>query len=237
MRMMVRKLLLDRYDTNHDLMLDGGERHALMDDARAARRQRALAFIHRFDTDGDGHLNPGEHAAFHEEMERRHGGNAAPPPPHHGHQPPPPPMDREGRLIALLVHQLAMAAYDSDTDGQLNQKESIRLREDGLKLYQARKAALLSHYDSNQDGELNEAELHVAWYESQPPPPFGEAPPPPPPHAELPPPCCAPPPHHGAINHLIDTHFDIDILLHLASPCGEQPDSPPPCSPSTPSAT
>ncbi len=238
MRMMIRKLLLDRYDTNHDQLLDGAERERLLEDARQERRQQALTFIRRFDTDGDGMLTPEERTAMQHAMEeRRHEEGegatpaATPPPPpparhaerqsprgrrHHAPRHPRPPMGKEGRLIAFMVRQLTMDAYDADLNRHLDTQESARLREDGAALYQAREAALLSRYDSDADGSLSETELQAALTELFPRPPHphraGDAvpPPPPPPHR--------PHPGHGSIHDLLDTHFDIDILINLAHP-------------------
>ncbi len=254
MRMMVRRLLLERYDADGNLELDREERHRLMADAHAARKQQALAFIRRFDADGDGRLNPEERAAMHKAMEerRRTGQGAAgtplpppPPPPfadgrhghhdrhHHGHRPRHPHMGKDGRTVAFLIQQLTMDAYDSDRNAHLDREESARLREDGAKLYKAREAELLARFDTDKNSNLSEGELQAALQALPPPPPPLH-------HAEgdMPP----PPRHHrrrGPIHRLLDTHFDIDILINLARPQAERAGSEqplPPCSLSTPSA-
>ncbi len=260
MRMMVRKLLLDRYDANRDHNLDGEERQRLMDDAQAARKERAHAFIRRFDADGDGRLTPEEREAMQQAIARRRrngstanegtpdeapashaeGERPARPHQHAGrhpqrgrhtqeNRPPRPHMAPDGRMVAFLVHQLTMDAYDADKNGHLDHEESARLREDGDWLYQTREAALSEQYDTNQDGKLSEEELEAALRDILPTPPHhkraGELPPPPPPHH-----------HRGAIDRMLDTHFDIDILINLARPQAEDHDTPS-CSPSTPSAT
>ncbi len=238
MRMMIRHLLLVHYDANHDQQLDGHERHRLVEDARGARQRHAQDFIRRFDADEDGHLSPSEHEALRHAMEtRRRAMEEAPaflphaehekPHPHRGHHPH---MGKRQRLITFMVQQLIMDEYDADRDGQLDREENAHLRADGAWLYETREAELLSHYDEDRDGVLSEDELHTAFDALFPYPHS--------PHAEggahLPLP---PPPHHhrrGSLNRLLDTHFDIDILLHLAHP---QAESGPrqPCAPSTPS--
>ncbi len=245
MRMMVRKLLLDRYDANHDHLLDGEEHHRLMEDARAARQSQAQAFIRRFDADGDGKLNPEERNELQQAMkERRRSGKmekaGAPPPipPHHHathrdtpgrrHHEPHPHMGKEGRMVAFMVHQLIMDAYDTDKNGELSREEASRLKEDGTWLYQTREAALLERYDSDKDGKLSDAEAEAAIAELMPQPlqdsPAGAEPPP------LPPRNCH---RHSPINRLLDTHFDIDILINLTHPQVEE-SAHQPCSPSTP---
>ncbi len=244
MRIMVRQLLLNRYDENQDGKVEGEEHHQLMTDAHAARKQQALSFVRRFDADGDGKLSPEERAAMQQAMqERREAAKGAerprPPHPHagkrpphggrhHGARPPHPHMGEKGRLIALLTHHLTMDAYDADKNGILDTTESARLREDGAALYRAREAELLSLHDTDKDGKLSEAEFRAAVDKFLPHPPHspqakGEAPPPPPhPH------------RHTPIKRLLDTHFDIDILAKLACPEAGETNTPP-CAPSTPS--
>ncbi len=238
MRIVVRKLLLERYDTNHDSHLNGDERRSLMEDARAAREEQARAFIRRFDADGDGRLTPEERATMQQELEshRRQENGQAPPPrpqrpkghhPHRDHRPHHPHMGREGRIIAFMVRQLTMEAYDADRNGILDTAESARLREEGVALYAAREAELLARFDADQDGHISEAELAAAREALAPrrkkkP---EEMPPAPPRH-----------PRHGPIQHLLDTHFDLDILRNLSRPSGEEPPAPP-CNTSTPSTT
>ncbi len=229
MRMMIRHLLLENYDADHDLHLNAHERHHLMEDARASRHRRALAFIRPFDEDGDGHLTPEEHEAMRRAMaEQRRAATEET----GAHLPPPAHMGKQERLIAFMVQQLIMDAYDADRNGHLDRAESDHLRADGAWLYELRKAELLSFYDANQDGTLSEDELHAALDELMPHPH------PAPRHAQdgafMPPPPPPPPHRSGPINRLLDTHFDIDILLHLAHP-QEEGSPQPPCNPSTPS--
>ncbi len=243
MRIMVRQLLLNRYDTDRDSRLDEEERHRLMADAHAARKQQAIAFIRRFDADGDGKLSPEERAAMKQDMEERHRADAAakdaPHDPHprvgkrgsrggrpHGPRPPHPDMSETGRLIALLTRQLTMDAYDADKNGILDTEESARLQEYGAALYRARESELLSLHDTDKDGKLSEVEFHAAVETLRPRPPHA-------PHAEG----ATPPPRphkHAPIKRLLDTHFDIDILVNLARPQAGETNTPP-CAPSTPS--
>ncbi len=277
MQMMIRRLLLDRYDADKDGQLNGEERHRLKEDAEAARREQALAFIKRFDADGDGKLNRDERKAMKQEMEQRrteqgdkHPGaedeippapqppaaeEGAPPPPqqarehragrfhdhpggrrHQRQHRPHPQMGRDGQLVSFMVRQLIMAAYDADGNGQLDTTESGRLREDGEKLYEAREAELLAEHDTDKDGKLSLSELKAALEARRPRKPeareaapegdsaAGKRPRPWRGHRRSP------------INRLLDTHFDADILLHLARPQaegGEDSPTPTPCEPST----
>ncbi len=108
-----------------------------------------------------------------------------------------------------MTQQLIMAAYDTDKNGRLDKKESEKLKEDGKWLLQARREALLEQYDADGDGKLSEKELDAAIDATglRPKAPSGDTPPP-------------PPPAH-AVDRLLDTHFDLDILLHLAFPQGK----------------
>ncbi len=237
MRIMVRQLLLERYDANQDGQLNGEERRRLMEDAHAARRQQALTFIRRFDADGDGRLSPEERENMQQAVQERRRSQTAekepaadtPPPPHpraRRHHGRPPHMDKDGRVIAFMVHQLTMDAYDADKNGILDTTESERLRADGASLYATREAELLALHDADKDGRLSHEELQAALQALKPGPtqaPGAENHTPPPPH------------HHrrGPIHRLLDTHFDVDILLNLARPQAEEPAAPP-CTPSTP---
>ncbi len=236
MRMMVRQLLLTRYDVDKDLELNDEERHQLMADAEAARKQQAQAFIRRFDVDGDGLLSPEEHKALQKALkERRNHKNDGPgkpqaqadtpPPPRardggyrgkRAHRPRRPHMGKEGRMVALMVQQLTMDAYDADKNGILDTAESARLREDGAKLYAAREAELLARFDRDQDGRLSDAELESAQQELFPRPKLLPAP------GEVDKPQGTQgkprPPRRGPLNRLLDTHFDLDILMNLARP-------------------
>ncbi len=70
MRMMLRQLLLNRYDANQDGELDEAERRQLMQDAQAARKQQAIEFARQFDTDGDGKLDRNEREAMKKAVEQ-----------------------------------------------------------------------------------------------------------------------------------------------------------------------
>ncbi len=249
MRMMVRKLLLDRYDANADLELDADERRSLMEDADKARKQQAVAFIRRFDTDGDGKLAPAEREAMKQALAARRPEGAEPPaaerprPPRpskaengrrpHGHRSPH--MGKDGRMVAFMVQQLTMDAYDADKNGILDTQESARLKQDGAELYAAREAELLERFDSDGDGRLSESELMAARLALRP---ERE-------HARRPRherqqagnrPDGPPRPWHrgkGSIQHLLDTHFDVDIIMNLARPQGGEAPCPP-CNATTP---
>ncbi len=252
MRMMVRQLLLARYDADRDGQLDEEEQHRLMADAHAARKQEAIAFIRRFDADGDGKLDKEEREAMKQAMQehrrdkaeedaehrRSHAGRPYPQGRKHGARPERPNMGEKGRLFAILTRQLTMDAYDADKNGILDTEESAKLKADGAELCKAREAELLAQFDTDRDGRLSDTELREAMKSLRPrrgqnarrerPHAEGEELPPPPPHRRG--------PGRNPMRHLLDTHFDIDLLLHLARPQAEEGE-PAPCAPSTPSAS
>lgn len=69
--LLVRELLLDRYDLNKDGKLSREERATLEQDAFAAHKRAKLELMMRFDEDKDGKLSAEEYAKFKQAMERR----------------------------------------------------------------------------------------------------------------------------------------------------------------------
>lgn len=229
-RMMVRKLMLDLYDRDRNHELDQDERRALLDDAERTKRDYAMELAQRFDADRDGELSPEEATALQSYVRERLRSNRAielirqapegslcmiplPPPP--GCRPSPvdgvmeAPMPdrehltREGRLVALIVGHLTLAAYDSNEDGFMDEHESRQLCEDGKWLYAMREKALMEAYDRNRDGRIDQQELRTALEEM----------------------ISADGDEHErrqrraqktTLDRMLDTHFDVDILLHLS---------------------
>lgn len=189
LRMLVRSLLVRHYDADNNGKLDHSEREAMQQEAREALRQQAKAVATRFDHDHDGMLSPEERAemrkSFHTHNKKYTGahrhhhatpitqkaGNehseAAPPKAHRHHHR----MGKMAREMAYISHRLLLQAYDSDTSGQLDEHEMATCRQDALKLYEKRKAELLSRFDTDQDGTLSEAEYKNACAGLLPQPP------------------------------------------------------------------
>lgn len=186
LRMLVRSLVLQRYDANQNGHLDRAEREVLRHETREALRQQAAAVAAQFDLDKDGMLSPEEREAMHRSFESRrkkHGpnrhhrrsqhheaqhqgvDNATPQPPkahrrkhHRKHRR----MGKFAREMAFITHRLLLQAYDTDGSGQLEEQEMVICRQDAAKLYEKRKGELLQRFDTDQDGQIAEAEFQLA---------------------------------------------------------------------------
>lgn len=163
-------------------------------------------------------------------------------------------MDKSARLVAFMAQHLIMAAYDTNHNGQLDAEEHARIAEDGEWLYTTREAALLKQYDTDGDGRLSEEELNAALQTLLPDRPtrpqrMGRTPGPQGGRGKADAPDeervardepqgrgrksetrrrNSPPPPRNAIDRMLDTHFDVDILLHLAHPDGAKEAAPTP---------
>ena len=62
--LLIRQMVLDRYDTTGTGILSEQDKARLVEDARSARREARKAFLRKFDKDGDGRLSPEEYRAF-----------------------------------------------------------------------------------------------------------------------------------------------------------------------------
>ena len=71
--LLIRQMVLDRYDTTGTGILSEQDKARLVEDARSARREARKAFLRKFDKDGDGRLSPEEYRAFREHVEKRRG--------------------------------------------------------------------------------------------------------------------------------------------------------------------
>lgn len=54
--LLIRQMVLDRYDTTGTGILSEQDKARLVEDARSARREARKAFLRKFDKDGDGRL-------------------------------------------------------------------------------------------------------------------------------------------------------------------------------------
>lgn len=164
--MLLRRLLLDKYDHNGDDLIDGDERRELLRDAHEAKSKALRALIARFDKDGDGKLDAAELDALQRAVQpavrirtamRSHAPGV--PPPSFEPIPPPPP---EAGPVALLVQQLLIANYDGDGDGKLSETERRAVDADAQALFDDRTRALLARFDTDGDGKLGPDELRRA---------------------------------------------------------------------------
>lgn len=55
--LLIRQMVLDRYDTTGTGILSEQDKARLVEDARSARREARKAFLRKFDKDGDGRLS------------------------------------------------------------------------------------------------------------------------------------------------------------------------------------
>lgn len=158
--MLLRRLLLDKYDRNGDDLVDGGERQQLLRDAHTAKEKALRNLIARFDKDGDGKLDAAELEHLQECVRpaaRVHparpdgSGNSPPPAP----LPPPPPGSGP---LALLTQQLLLGRYDANGDGKLSEQERTVVNTDADELFARRTKELLSRFDQNADGLLDHSE-------------------------------------------------------------------------------
>lgn len=71
--LLIRQMVLDRYDSTGTGILSDQDKARLVEDARVARREARKAFLRQFDKDGDGRLSPEEYRAFRKHVEKRRG--------------------------------------------------------------------------------------------------------------------------------------------------------------------
>lgn len=78
--LLIRQMVLDRYDSTGTGILSEQDKARLVEDARAAQREARKKFLMQFDKDGDGKLSPEEYKAFREHVEKRRGSAGRTPP-------------------------------------------------------------------------------------------------------------------------------------------------------------
>ncbi len=163
--MLLRRLLLDKYDRNGDDLIDGEERRLLLRDALAAKEKALRDLIARFDKDGDGKLNAEELGCMQRSLRpaarlrpARTGPPGSPPPAPQAIPPPPP----DAGPLALLTQQLLLEVYDTDRDGKLSETERRAIDADASQLFEERTRELLARFDQNGDGRLDRSERERA---------------------------------------------------------------------------
>lgn len=170
--LLVRDLLLVKYDLNKDGKLDAAEKATLLRDADDEKKRAREAFLKRYDRDGDGKLSHEERKAMNEEMKKRgkrffHVKRIPPPRSRESHQPPPPGMMMENKKrerfsirpsVFMLSQSILIKKYDANGNGVIDPAEFEKIREEAARLYSDRTQNLLSKYDKNGDGILSPEE-------------------------------------------------------------------------------
>ncbi len=187
LRMLVRHLVLQRYDADQNGHLDSPERENLRQETRAELHRHATTVAANFDQDKDGMLSPEEREEMRRSFRSRRKNQAGHPTPKHPHA------DKMGdkphkqhrkhrasrrmgkfaREMAFISHRLMLQAYDTDGSGQLEAQEMHLCRQDAAKLYEKRKGELLHRFDADQNGQLSEEEYHRGRNELLPSPHSG----------------------------------------------------------------
>lgn len=193
--LLIRQMVLDRYDSTGTGVLSEQDKIRLVEDARAARRDARKKFLRQFDKNGDGKLSSEEYKAFREHVERRRGARRLeavpggrshmPPPPGGGPEMPPPPPPGEGEgmpmveirtvgqkrfMVApglfLLTRNMLIQKYDANGNGRIDPEEHAVVMKDAVALYQARMKEMMDLYDLDRDGALSPVEREQALADS-----------------------------------------------------------------------
>lgn len=181
--LLIRQMVLDRYDSTGTGMLSEQEKARLVEDARAARREARKKFLMQFDKDGDGKLSPGEYKAFREHVEKRRGSRRPDAAPDKRSDAPPPPGEGPGMpmveirtagqkrfMVApglfLLTRNMLMQKYDANGNGRIDPEEHAAVMKDAAALYRTRMRELMDLYDLDQDGVLSPVEKEQALADS-----------------------------------------------------------------------
>lgn len=209
LRMLVRHLLLQHYDTDKNGIITPDEQEAICQEARESMFKQAKAVASRFDTDHDGQLSPEERERMRQSRRGQRGEADAPPHhkkfhrfsdkkrPHRRHHR----MGRKARMMAYISQQLLVKTYDKDKNGQLDAQEMEAYHRDAMHLYAEREHELLHRFDSDSNGDISAAEFQKAKSTLILP---KDAEPNKPPHPAIP---------FG----MASSHEDVFILFHLQS--------------------
>lgn len=170
--LLVRDLLLDKYDTGKDGKLDANEKETLLKDADLERKKAREAFLKRYDRDGNGKLSHEERKAMDEDMKKRgkhifRGAPQppAPPPGTAGHHPPHMVMENRKHErfsvrppVFMLAHSLLLRKYDANGNGAIDPAEFDKIMMDANRLYADKTRQLLAKYDKDGNGILSAEE-------------------------------------------------------------------------------
>lgn len=184
--LLIRQMVLDRYDSTRTGVLSEQDKGRLVEDALAARREARKKFLMQFDKNGDGRLSPEEYKAFREHVEKRRGSRRpdAVPDRHSDVSPPPPPPGEGPEMpmveirtaaqkrfmvapgLFLLTRNMLMQKYDANGNGRIDPEEHAAVMKDAAALYQARMKEMMDLYDLDQDGVLSPVEKEQALADS-----------------------------------------------------------------------
>lgn len=189
--LLIRQMVLDRYDGTGTGILSEQDKARLVEDARAARKEARKKFLMQFDKDGDGKLSPEEYKAFREHVEKRRGArkpdagtdrrSELPPPPPPGKGPGAPMMEavplveirtpgQKRFMVApglfLLTRNMLLQKYDANGNGRIDPEEHAVVMKDAAALYQAKMKEMMDLYDLDQDGVLSPVEKEQALADS-----------------------------------------------------------------------
>lgn len=187
--LLIRQMVLDRYDNTGTGILSEQEKGRLVEDARAARREARKKFLMQFDGDGDGKLSPEEYRAFREHVEKRRGSRKPLAPPGKQGDAPPPPGHEQGAppresvpmveirtpgqkrfMVApglfLLTRNMLLQKYDANGNGRIDPEEHAAVMRDAAALYEAKMKEMMDLYDLDQDGVLSPVEREQALADS-----------------------------------------------------------------------
>lgn len=156
-RVLLRYLILSRYDTSKDGTIDDAEFEKLKLDSRVAHRNAREEFVRRFDEGGKGKLT---HAEV-EKMQKEAGAR--------------PRVQRQGQgqgrgaptrvrnpLALLLLRDVILERYDANKNGKLDPEELSDMRLEAEKLYAEFRRELIEKYDVDKDGSLSQLEVAEA---------------------------------------------------------------------------
>lgn len=165
--LLMRQLILDKYDTDGDNILNDEERKNLLDDADKVRDEARRRFIAQFDRNKDGKLDAQEQAELKKALSRQHKRHQRRGQPHPGgppptpnipgrNEPPPPP------ALYILAQKLLLEKFDTNRNGKLEPEEFTVIHKEADKLLQAHRATLLKRFDTDQNGSLDKTEIDNA---------------------------------------------------------------------------
>ena len=164
LRMLVRQLLIQHYDTNKNGRIDREEMVCIHQEAKQALKQQAIDLAAQFDSDKDGKLSPEEREAMRSSFSKKQGKTASNKP---DHQPRP----AKPGMMELRWKPQPQAADEEEATPQRPRKHRRPQRPHMDKM--AREMAYISHqlmlqaYDKDGSGQLEEQEMKVCRQDAQ----------------------------------------------------------------------